>query len=159
MKNILFLLIALLLTTSCERYLDRSPLDRPSSNTFWSNEGELILAVNGCYSTLTHTQSGPIPFFMIFDLMSDIGWNRSANTLSPIRLGVATTDNTEFLSIWNTLYEGISSCNLLLENMNRAESVTDPTLYKRIGGEAKFLRAFYYFYLNELWGGVPLITK
>ena len=160
MKNIRFLFLSiLLLTTSCESYLDRSPLDRPSSNTFWSNEGELLLAVNGCYRTLMYTQTGPIPFFMIFDLMSDIGWNRSANSLTPIRLGVATTDNNEFLAIWQELYKGISSCNLLLENMHRAEAETDPELYERIAGEAMFLRAFYYFYLNELWGGVPLITK
>src|SRR5690606_27036580 len=149
MKNIRVLLVPiLLLVTSCESYLDRSPLDRPSSNTFWSNEGELLLAVNGCYNTLMYTQTGPIPFFMIFDLMSDIGWNRSANSLTPIRLGVATTDNNEFLAIWRELYKGISSCNLLLENMHRAESVTNPDLYKRISGEATFLRAFYYFYLN-----------
>lgn len=152
------MMLLIMLSSSCEDYLDRAPLDRPSSTTFWSNEGELILAVNGCYNTLSYTQTGPIPFFMIFDIMSDIGWNRSATSLSPIRLGAATTDNTHFLSIWRVLYQGISSCNLLLENMDKAEAVTDPGLYQRIGGEARFLRAFYYFYLNELWGGVPLIT-
>lgn len=158
MKKIVYTIFIILLITSCEDYLDRSPLDQPSSITFWSNEGELLLAVNGCYNTLTYTQTGPIPFFMIFDIMSDIGWNRSAGSLTPIRLGVATTDNSEFFSIWQVLYQGISSCNLLLENMHRAESVTDPELFRRIAGEARFLRAFYYFYLNELWGGVPLIT-
>ncbi len=157
MRKAIYLLF-LVTISSCGDYLDRSPLDQPSSNTFWSTEGELILAVNGCYNTLTYTQTGPIPFFMIFDLMTDIGWNRSATSLSPIRLGVATTDNSEFYSIWRVLYEGISSCNLLLENMHRAEPVTSPAIYQRIAGEARFLRAFYYFYLNELWGGVPFLT-
>ncbi len=158
MRKIFCFLVLILTGTSCSDYLERSPLDQPSSNTFWSTEGELILAVNGCYSTLSHTQTGPIPFFMIFDVMTDTGWNRSAGSLSPIRLGISTADNSEFLSIWRVFYQGISSCNLLLENMHRAESVTDPVVYRRIAGEAKFLRAFYYFYLNELWGGVPFTT-
>src|SRR5690606_6974708 len=34
----------------------------------------------------------------------------------------------------------------------------DSDLKNRISGEAKFLRAFYYYYLNEVFGGVPLIT-
>ncbi|HLU90697.1 MAG TPA: RagB/SusD family nutrient uptake outer membrane protein [Cyclobacteriaceae bacterium] len=158
MKKLKYILFVLFISSACEDYLDRSPLDQPSSATFWSNEGELILAINGCYNTLTHTQTGPVPFFMIFDVMTDIGWNRSASSLTPIRLGVATTDNNEFLSIWRVLYQGISSTNLLLENMHRAEASTDPALFARIAAEARFLRAFYYFYLNELWGGVPLIT-
>lgn len=159
MKKYIYLLTALLFFSSCENYLERSPLDQPSSNTFWSTEGELILAVNGCYNTLTHTQTGPIPFFMIFDIMTDIGWNRAAGSLTPVRLGVATADHTEFLSIWRKLYEGVSSCNLLLENMHRAEASTNPEIYRRVAGEARFLRAFYYFYLNELWGGVPFVTR
>jgi len=159
MFRIIHIFILLLFATSCDDYLDRSPKDQPSSNTFWSTEGELILAVNGCYNTLTYTQTGPIPFFMIFDLLTDIGWNRSAGSLSPIRMGVATADHNEFLTIWRTLYEGVSSCNLLLENMHKATAVTSPQIYNRVEGEARFLRAFYYFYLNELWGGVPLVLK
>ncbi len=32
----------------------------------------------------------------------------------------------------------------------------DPVLRKRVVGEAKFLRAFNYFLLVRLWGGVPI---
>ncbi len=158
MKNNIYIAILAFLIASCSDYLEKSPLDQPSSSTFWSSEGELIMAVNGCYNTLSYTRTGPVPFFMLFDVMSDIGWNRSASSVTPIRMGIATPSDPEFLAIWRTLYEGVSSCNLLLENMHRAEGVTNPQTYARIAGEARFLRAFYYFYLNELWGGVPLIT-
>jgi len=158
MKNIFKFLLIPIFLISCDDYLERSPLDQPSSNTFWSSEGELLMAVNGCYSTLSYIRTGPLPFFMLFDAMADIGWHRSATSVTPIRMGTVTAGDPELLDVWKTLYEGVSSCNLLLENMHLAEEKVNPQLFARIAAEAKFLRAFYYFYLNELWGGVPLIT-
>lgn len=59
---------------------------------------------------------------------------------------------------WNGLYRVIAQANLVIEKvpaitpMNEAQKV-------KILGEAKFLRAWAYFYAVRLWGDVPLITS
>ena len=45
----LFSLIILFVITSCEDYLNKLPLDKPSDATFYSTQQELIMAVNKYY--------------------------------------------------------------------------------------------------------------
>jgi len=160
-KYSIFLLVILIAAcVACDDYLDLKPLDKPSSETFLSNEKELIMAANGCYNPLWTMVNGEVPIYIMFEAISDIGTNRlNGDATQTIANGSVATDNTWLLNIWKTFYGGISSCNFLLENMNRAESNTDPAIYKRVEAEARFMRAFYYSYLSELWGDVPLVTK
>jgi len=74
-------------------------------------------------------------------------------------LGQHTPNTGIIRNIWQTYYSGIAKCNTLLENMSKAKDVTSATLYNRIEGEARFLRAYYYGCLISLYGDVPLITK
>lgn len=60
-------------------------------------------------------------------------------------------------SRWTDAYKGISRANIVLNRINSVQM--DESLKKRITGEAKFLRAFYYFTLAETFGDVPLVTK
>ena len=50
--------------------------------------------------------------------------------------------------MWRGCYRGIGRCNTLLANIDKIEM--DSQLKSRIIGEAKFLRAFYYYRLNIL---------
>ncbi len=52
--------------------------------------------------------------------------------------------------MWETPYTGIARANGVLENLGEG---TDPALV----AEIKFLRAFYYSILMDLFGGVPLV--
>jgi hypothetical protein len=46
-------MITLVTIFSCEDYLDKNPLDRPSNKTFYSNADEILMAVNSCYNNIT----------------------------------------------------------------------------------------------------------
>jgi hypothetical protein len=48
--------------------------------------------------------------------------------------------------------------NNLLDNMSRAEENVSGEFMQRVEAEARFLRAFSYLYLSELYGDVPLLT-
>lgn len=50
---------------------------------------------------------------------------------------------------WAAFYKKIAICNSVL---NDVERFTDDKLYNQIKGEALFLRAFYYFYMVNMWG-------
>ena len=48
---ILSVLSVVLSLSSCADFMDRYPLDSPSTETFYSNDEEMTLALNGCYTT------------------------------------------------------------------------------------------------------------
>jgi hypothetical protein len=54
-------------------------------------------------------------------------------------------------------FRGVHRANLVLDNLPKIATKTD--LSKRMEGEARFLRAFYYFELVTAFGGVPIYTK
>lgn len=57
--------------------------------------------------------------------------------------------------VWVGNYQGISRANQALSNVPKFS--IDPALKTRLLGEAKFLRALYYFNLVRCYGGVPLV--
>src|SRR5690606_12248741 len=58
---------------------------------------------------------------------------------------------------WNGLYRVVANANLVLDKVPGI-SPMDEAQKKKVLGEARFLRAWAYFYLVRLWGDVPLIT-
>lgn len=77
------------------------------------------------------------------------------------------TDNELLLQYYRAKYQGIQRCNLVLERVPGMDSeLFDEEEYQcvdglqeRIIGEAYFLRAFYYFQLVRVYGGVPLVLN
>ncbi|QEC44603.1 hypothetical protein FSB84_24065 [Pseudobacter ginsenosidimutans] len=57
---------------------------------------------------------------------------------------------------WGTAYKSMYRVNAALEGITASESLT-PAVKNQLLGELKFMRAFYYFYLVNLYGDVPLI--
>lgn len=58
---------------------------------------------------------------------------------------------------WRGVYRVIANANLVLENVPGISM--DEAHKNRVLGEARFLRAWAYFYAVRLWGDVPLILK
>src|SRR5690606_32221458 len=64
--------------------------------------------------------------------------------------------NPSNLDLWSSAYNIIYMTNSLLEGLEKSKSIT-PEVHQRLQGESKFVRAFTYFYLVNLYGKVPLI--
>lgn len=151
MKYLLFILSILVI--SCSNELEKLPLEAPSSETFPKTEQELSTAISGCINPLTLKPNGENPFLIVFDMYSDIATNRDAtpqNFWGDPNGGDVTT-------IWKTMYTGIYRCNFLLDNINRASGNVSNDKILQVQSKARFLRAYYYFILSQLYGGVPLI--
>src|SRR5690606_30209701 len=67
-----------------------------------------------------------------------------------------STYNSFNLDFWAGAYNMIYNTNALLEGIEQSKSLSDP-IKAQIEGEAKFVRAFTYFYLTNLYGKIPLI--
>ena len=63
--------------------------------------------------------------------------------------------NDQLESTWKWMYEGINRANYLVENKDKVDFTRKSELY----GEVHFLRAYYYFELVKIFGGVPLFTE
>jgi hypothetical protein len=57
---------------------------------------------------------------------------------------------------WAPLYNYIFKCNAAIEGLTKTGTLT-PSVKQQLIGEAKFLRGFFYFYLVNLFGDVPLV--
>src|SRR5690606_26035127 len=67
-----------------------------------------------------------------------------------------TSTNT---GIWRNLYSSIVRANDLLENLDKVRDIVDASFLNRVEAEARFLRAYFYHHLIELYGDVPLLTR
>lgn len=153
---ILFTFIGL---SSCQDILEKYPLDAPPSATFFSNEKELTLAVNGAYRSLYWLSNDNVPYQLYIEGATDIVWIRGDGAnMQTIQRGEATAETSVFKSIWELYYGYISRCNNILDNMHHAKEYVSEDFYNRIEAEAKFLRAYNYFYLINLYGDVPFVT-
>jgi len=157
--NILTWLLGVILFAGCNKdYLNRFPEDQPNSGTYYTTTDQLILAVSSAYSNLSYAQDG-FPFMMQLEGTSDVMWQRPNTDAQVIGLGQHTPATNMIRTIWTQFYMGIGKCNMLLNNMSKAKSVTPAAVFRRIEGEARFLRAYYYGNLISLYGDVPLVDK
>ena len=65
-------------------------------------------------------------------------------------------DRGEFDELWYRLYLAISRCNRALESMTNAEETAQIKQYK---AEVRFLRAHFYYKLQQMWYEVPFIKE
>ena len=77
----------------------------------------------------------------------------ASGALSPSSTNVSK--QAEVLNNWKLPWENIRRANVFLSNVDR--SPLSAGLKKKLKAETRFLRAWYYFQLVKVYGGVPLI--
>jgi RNAse (barnase) inhibitor barstar len=66
-------------------------------------------------------------------------------------------DNTESAKIWISAYDAVYGCNAVIEGIEASVSEKlHENIRKKLTAEAKFVRAFSYFYLVNFFGDVPM---
>jgi len=153
-----FALIAVVFP-ACQDDLTKTPLDAPANTNFYSNQDELLLGINGAYNETLWWEITGSPAPEQLDAMTDLGFERSNGDIKAVALGSASSTSGIFESTWNQFYGALSRVNNLLGNMSRAEENVSSEFMERIEAEARFLRAYAYIYLSELYGDVPLLTE
>jgi hypothetical protein len=161
MKKVVAFLGAALLLAACQKeFLEKKPIVGVTEENFYRTEADAIAAVNAAYATLQF-QISPAGHFRWFwgDIMSDDAvkggsGDNDANALLQLETFRGPT-NTDLLEAeWSADYEGIYRANVVLEKVPAIEM--DAKLKARILGEAKFIRAWHFYNLVTMFGGVPL---
>lgn len=161
MKNTLISLavLAAMALTGCDRSLDIVNPNQVTAQAYWKSADDALAGVNAIYST-THRGSISrwMPFYYI--IHSDEGRSQSPATdiVNNMDQFLVTDYNYgNAYGIWNDNYIGINRANQVIDNVPNIQM--DATLKARYLGEAKFMRAMYYYHLVTLWGNVPLVLK
>ncbi len=159
MKKIFLILSMATIIVSCKKgLLDTAPYDALASETMWTSDNLTDLGVNGIYNALRLGQNtgGASGLEMYqYDRFSFTGQTRDAEVLLQ---GTITPGNGLFSSNWQNFYEGIVRANDAIQNIP-LKSPSAAAKKARLLAEAKFLRAYFYFRLNQVFKGVPVYLE
>ena len=170
------LLVACIGLFSCKKTIDVFPQSNLSTATYYSNLEEVKAALTGCYNGMQRSLSNEWQFT---ELRSDNskqgspGSTASTNRdLSDLDMFTPSTSHLAIYTYWAATYNNIRNVNILLQKLgvaydpgagtisfNPIEIPITETDRKQLAGEAMVIRAYHYFNLVRLFGGVFLIHK
>ena len=164
-KFIMFLFGVLFLASCNDDFLETTPLTEFSDATVWTDPPLVETFINNIYWRLDEPfSSGRLKANLVDEghyrgNAPSLNFNKCLLTVDQIP-GLSTP--SRYLT-WNDIYKSIRYCNIFFEKVGGVpfdNTVTDgKTMEERLTGEAHFLRAYNYFLLTRMYGGVPIITK
>jgi len=154
---------------ACESFLDEDPRSAVTSVAYYQNEAQAQGQINSLYrmgAPLRYASAGS----------AYVGPNASINTMltgyftnsyegqeliTLYARELTRQNNTRIVSntmnsIWNDCYKAINIANAAIKYIPSIEM--DAALKAKLVGEAKFFRAYNYFYLVKTFGDLPLST-
>lgn len=159
---LLFLPALFFLTmTGCKKFISKDLVGQYSESNFYQTRAQAILAINAAYQPLAFTTSNVNRIWVFGDVASDDavkGGNPGDQAdIDFIDQFNINPTNGNLASEWALLFDGITRCNLVLSKVPPIQM--DQNIQTRILGEARFLRAYYYFQLVNIFGDVPIVLQ
>ena len=160
-KYILFTVILLGFSFSCQDYLDFPPEGEVPVDEFFQTEDDALKAVNAMYGYLRSWSISAFNYLILGSVPSDEiqkgsspGDGSWANDYDNFQF---TKTQLQIREFWTGRYGGINLANQVLANVPDIEM--SAAVQSRMIAEAKFIRAMHYYYLVRAYGGVPLIDQ
>jgi len=155
---------------SCDSFLEEKPEDTKTSDQDWQKPADAETHINSLYN------SGPA---QMNNMDISGGWTPKATMWNGIISGLfvdkrkdrtfttasegctftvqSYTDQAQ--SLWDQFYTGVSRANDVLLNVPKMTGVLSESEIANYVAQAKFFRAYAYFYLVKEFGSVPYIDK
>ncbi len=161
---------------SCKKVIDLYPQSNLNTGTYYSNLDEVKAALTGCYNGMQRSLSNEWQFT---ELRSDNakmgapGSTASANRdYSDLDMFIPSPSQQQIYNYWLASYNNIRNINIVLQKLGVVYNETTGTFSfetisipvtetdrKQLAGEAMFIRAYHYFNLVRLFGGVFLVHE
>lgn len=162
MKKFINILAAAVLglggVTSCTldavNYVEKTPENFPVTSSDASQ------ALAGIYQNLNQVCANPQMSFLYLSMLASDdnlgggGTNDKLMQAMDLLLNYQTDMTHQF---WSDRYQGINRANALLEGVENME--LEESERNQVVGEAKFMRAFFYYELASQYGRVPLVLS
>jgi len=152
---VIIILAAGILLGSCKKFLNTTPTGFIQTNTFYTSKAQFISALALIYGPLVSSNMyGGFLCVLAQESGSDECYSNSTLN-APLPTNSFNYTLSGLNTFWQTAYAAIEKANLIIANKGNAVNIDDATLAE-IVGEAKFLRAWYYFLLVQNFGDVPM---
>ena len=154
-----------LMLTGCNDWLKEEAPGSQDFDDFFTSGAVAIQTVNACYVPLAWEYNNSYFSEWFFgDIASDdalkggqdVADGADAYDIDNFKVNA---NNAIVLDYYRAKYQGIARCNLALQQVSAMEPDEYMTQERKdcLMGEAYFMRAFYYFQLVRVYGGVPLV--
>jgi hypothetical protein len=152
----------------CKKFAETPiPTDQVAENAVYSNDATAIAVLTSLYKGMNSTPtqgSFGTSIGIATGLASDeysitSPFNNSTSLFLRYYLNDLSQTNPSGVSgseHWAPFYNSIFKCNAAIQGLMSSDALT-PAVRDQLIGEAKFLRAFFYFYLVNEFGDVPLV--
>lgn len=156
--------VVVMIVTSCKKFVQiPAPATSTSAENVYTSDADATAVLTGVYTSLVNG-SAASPQLLSVSFFSGLSadefslFNNTSYT-SYINYYHNVSDNKNSLitsDFWSNSYQIIFVTNSAIAGLTNNSSLT-PAVSKQLMGEAKFMRAFCYFYLVNLYGDVPLV--
>lgn len=149
----LFLTMAFL---SCKKLVEvGSPQNQLTTDKVFSDSSSATAALGTIYAQMDINLESN--FSLLLDLYADnFNYTNSSTPTLEFDRSTISVSNQSDLTIWQNLYQTIYECNDLIAQLPISGKLSSSTV-NQLSSEAKFLRAYAYFYLVNIYGDVPLL--
>lgn len=156
--------LVVLFCTSCKKLITiPDPVDTTTTNKVFATDSQASSAMAGVYTMMINSTSigttGNAAFStgystLLGGMSSD---ELKYSVVDPFGTNKLTRDNSPTV-LWSSAFKTVYGANDVIEGIEASTSASlSDKVRKRLTGEAKFIRAFTYFYLVNFFGDVPLV--
>lgn len=159
MKTKILFIIIFLSSWACDNLLDEEVYSELGPSNFFKKAADAEALLNAAYASV---QGGPdrlVNYLLFGEIPTDIMIERAGAInvhFKPMEDFTWNATHQRLLNEWNGQYTTIYRTNVILDQVPSIDM--NENRKKEILAEARFLRAFSYFYLFDLFGPTPLIT-
>lgn len=157
----------LVAATSCNDWLKEEEPGKSTPEDYFALGKAAIRAVNAAYTPLAwEFNSTYFSEWFIGDIASDDALKGGQNLSDmadayDIENFKTNANNSLLRDFYRAQFQGIQRCNLAMQEVEAIEPDADMTAERKtcLMGEAYYMRAYYYFRLVRIFGGVPYVDK
>ena len=160
---IISMAVIILSENACKKFVEVGPpVDKLTTAEIFSNDETANASMRGLYSDmvafLNYVANGGITLYA--GLSADEIRNTKASTIYDPFANNALSPGSSVLgtNIWYKSYYHIYCANILIENLQKSTGIS-VAVKNQLIGEAKFLRAFFQFYLLNFFGPIPMAVS
>lgn len=151
------LIISALLLASCSKLLEEHPKSIAAEN-FYNTPAEVEAGLNAIYTPVRGSGMFGALYECQLEIYAEYMYGRGSHAPLNDYKGLDNTNITRVGDMWAGFYQAIRNANIVIERAPQGTNLTAAQVNKYVG-EARFLRALWYFHLVRNWAGVPIRTE
>lgn len=139
--------------------LTEEPYTFIDPNSYYNTPAEIETSLNYAYRTFRDMASSCRNYWVRIECTTELGEpnyrkeqpiNDNTNLWNDIN-----NVNYTFSDVWKKSYIAINSANIVIGRCDEMKDLSDAD-YKKLVGQARFLRAYSYYHIVRLYGGCPI---